>query len=121
MNKELFLEGDPFDDPVWQQAELMVDAPPRPAKGYVTCSLGWLAWAWPQVRSGRQLAVLLLIYRRCLWARSRTVSVPNGDLADIGLSRYGKYRALAALDELGLIITEPWDGKTIQVTLLNFP
>lgn len=67
-------DSDPFDDPAWQQAELMVNAPPRPAKGYVTCPLAWLARVWPQVRSGKQLAVLLLIYRRCLWAGSRTVT-----------------------------------------------
>jgi hypothetical protein len=75
----------------------------------------------PQVRSARQLAVLQLIYRRCIWARCRTVSLPNSDLAAIDMSRYGKYDALDALERLELIVREPRDGKTTQVTLLDFP
>jgi hypothetical protein len=120
-NADLFIAGDPIDNSLWQQAALMVDAPPRPSKGYVTCPLGWLARVLPRARSAQQLAVLLLIYRRCLWARSRTISLPNSDLAAIDMSRYGKYRALDALARLDLIVREPWDGKTTRVTLSDFP
>jgi hypothetical protein len=112
-----------IDEDGWrlEQAGLMADASPRPAKGYVTCPLAWLARVSPQVPSGRQLAVLLIIYRRCLWAHSRTVSLPNSDLARLNVSRYGKYRALAALETLGLIVRETRDGKTTRLTLLDFP
>jgi hypothetical protein len=120
--EELFVsEEDPFDDPAWQQAKLMAGAPPRSAKGYGTYSFAWLARVLPLVRSPQQLAILQLIYRRCLWARSRTVSLPNSDLVVIGMSRYGKYRALAALERLELIVQAPWDGRTTRVTLLYFP
>jgi len=120
--EQLFVsEEDPFDDPLWQQATLMASAPPRSAKGYGTYSLAWLSRVLPLVRSAQQLAVLLLIYRRCLWARSRTISLPNSDLAAIDMSRYGKYRALDALARLDLIVREPWDGKTTRVTLSDFP
>jgi hypothetical protein len=118
---DLFSDGDPFDLPLWQQAEMMADAPPRPAKGYIICPQTWLGRVWPRVRSGRQLAVLMLIYRRCLWAHRRTVSLPNKDLAEIGISRQGKYTALNALEELELIKREPYDGKATRVTLLAFP
>jgi hypothetical protein len=118
-NEDLWIE--PFDDPVWQQAELMVGALPRPAKGYVTCSLAWLGRVRLQVHSAEQLVVLQLIYRRCLWVHSRTVSLPNSDLADAGFTRYGKYHALTALEKAGLIAREPWDGKATRVTLLDFP
>ena len=121
MSGELFSDVDPFADPLWRQAELMADAPPRPAKGYIICPLTWLGRVWPRVRSGRQLAVLMLIYRRCHWAHRRTVSLPNKDLAEIGIGRQGKYTALNALEQLELIKREPYDGKTTRVTLLAFP
>ena len=120
--EELFVaEEDPFDDPLWRQAALMAGAPPRSAKGYGTYSFAWLARVLPLVRSPQQLAVLLLIYRRCLRVRSQTASLSNSDLAAIDVSRYGKYRTLAALERLGLIPREPWNGKTTRVTLLDFP
>jgi hypothetical protein len=118
---ELFKPGDPFDLPEWQQTELMEGAPPRPAHGYLTCSLAWLARVRPLVRSVEQLMVLQLIYRHCLVNRSRTAALPNKDLETVGMSRYGKYRALTALERAGLITREPWDGKTARVTLIDFP
>ena len=121
MSEDIFEDGDPFDDPAWHRAESIADAPPRAAKGYVTCSLAWLAQVLPSVHSKQQLVVLLLIYRRCLWAHSRTVSLPNSDVAAVGMSRYSKSRILVALERSGLIIKKPWDGRTAKVTLLYFP
>jgi hypothetical protein len=122
MNRDgLFVEGDPFDDPAWQQVQPMVDAPPAPAKGYIACPLAWLARVRPAVASAVQLLILMLIYRRCLMARSRTVDLPNGELAQLGISRYAKYRALAQLREAGLVILEGRNGRSIRVTLAGFP
>ena len=56
-----FEDDDPFDDPRWW--ELMANTPPRPAEGYVTVPLAWLARMRPVVRSADQLLVLLLLYR----------------------------------------------------------
>jgi hypothetical protein len=113
------VEGDPF----WQQTELMAGARLPPAAGYVTCSLGWLARALPVVRSAEQLAVLLLLYRRCLMARSRTVDLPNGELRALGISRRTKYRALAWLEEAGAVgaVEEVPHGRSVRVTLHWFP
>jgi hypothetical protein len=117
----LFLEGDPFDDPAWQRAALMAGAPPRPSKGYVTCSLAWLARVLPVLRTARHLTVGLLLYRQCLVQRSRTVAFSNAGLADLKIGRQSKYRALALLEEAGAITIEPRNGRAIRVTLRWFP
>ena len=120
-DSDLFLDGDPFDDPAWHVAELMADAPPRPAKGYAVVSLAWLGRVLPVVRSADQLAVLMLVYRQCLLRRSRTVDLPNGDLRPMGISRYTKYRALAELQEVGGLTVEARNGRSVRVTLHWFP
>jgi len=117
----LFEEGDPFDDPRWREAELVAHAPPPPAKGYITCPLVWLARVRPLVRSADQLLVLQLIYRRCLMSRSRTVTLPNGELAALGISRYTKYRLLAWLQSAGAATVAVAKGKPMIVTLHWFP
>ena len=113
---DLWLKGDDGLGP-----SDMDGAPPRPAKGYILVPVDWLARVWPLLRSAQQVLVLQLIYRRCLIARSRTVPLPNGDLAAFGISRYGKYRTLAALGEAGLVSLETRNGRAVQVTLNDFP
>jgi hypothetical protein len=111
------LEGDPF----WEQAELMANAPPRPAKGYVVYSLAWLARVLPLVRSADQLAVAQLLYQHCLIRRSKTVGLPNGELRQLGVSRYTKYRALSVLEKAGVVPIETKNGQPTRVTLHWFP
>ena len=83
MNSDI---GDLFEsvenDPLWQMAELLANAPPRPAKGYVTVPLAWLARVLPVVRSVDQLVVALVLYRECLLRRSNTVALSNGELTE---------------------------------------
>ena len=117
----LFDDGDPFDDPRWQQAELMANAPPRPAEGYFAVPLAWLARLRPLVRSVDQFLVLLLLYRRCLMSRSSTVALPNGELAAFGISRQTKYRVLAWLQSEGAATIEARNGRAVRVTLHWFP
>jgi DNA-binding transcriptional ArsR family regulator len=120
-----FLEGDPFDDPLWKQAELMAGAPPRPINGgYGTYSLVWLSKVLPVIRTPDQLAVALLLYRQCIRWRSTTVDLPNGDLKVLGISRQTKYRTLVLLKEAGAVTVarrEGRDGQSLQVTLHWFP
>ena len=94
------------DDPLWQMAGLLANAPPQPAKGYVTVSLAWLARVLPVVRATPHLVVAMLIYRECLRRRSNTVALSNGELGQLGISRYAKYRALAWLCGAGVIAIE---------------
>jgi hypothetical protein len=121
MNDDPFDDGDPFDDPIWQQAAEMADALPRPARGYVTCPLAWLARVLPVVRTSDRLAVALLLYRRCLILRCRTVTLPNGELDKLGVGRNTKYRALATLKEAGAITIEAENGRAVRVTVHWFP
>ena len=117
----LFKEGDPFDDPRWPEAGLMVNTPPRPGEGYVAVPLAWLVRVRPLVRSADQFLVLLLLYRRCLMSRSRTVTLPNGELATVGISRQTKYRLLAWLQSEGAATVEAPNGRAVRVTLNWFP
>jgi len=50
--------------------------------------------------------------------RSLTVSVPNGRLAKLGVTRETKRRALRDLEKAGLITVERRHGKTPRVTLV---
>lgn len=114
---DLWLEG---DDGLGSSD--MDEAPPRPAKGYVLVPLAWLARVLPIVRSAEQLAILQLIYRKCLMDRSRTVDLPNGELRVLGISRRTKYRALAWFEEVGVSVTEDVPhGRSTRVTLHWFP
>ena len=114
----LWADGDPFDDPATMT---MAGTPPRPAKGYGIYTLEWLARALPIVQSADQLAVALVLYRRCVRKRRRTVSFPNGELTGLGISRFTKYRALAELQEAGAVSIETEGRHSLRVTLHWFP
>ena len=110
------------NDPLWQMAALLANAPPQPAKGYVTVPLAWLERVLPVVLTTTHLVVAMLLYSKCLRQRSRTVTLSNIELRRFGISRYTKYRTLAFLRGVGVIGTEGADnGRLEQVTLLWFP
>jgi hypothetical protein len=118
---DLLDAGDPFDDPLWQRAADIAGALPRPADGYVTCPMAWLARVRQAVTSVDQLLVAQLLYRQCLIQRTRTVSLSNHDLKALGIGRNIKYRTLAYLKEVGAVTTEAGNGRAIRVTLSWFP
>ena len=110
------------NDPLWQMAGLLANTSPRPAEGYITVPLAWLARVLPEVRTPTHLVVALLIYRECLVRRSNTVALSNGELRKLGISRYAKYRALAWLRGTGVIEMEEVNTRrSVRVTLLWFP
>ena len=79
------------NDPLWQKAGLLADAPPRPtSRGHGVYSLPWLARVLPVIHTTTQLAVAMLIYRECLMRRNSTVTLSNGELRKLGISRYAK-------------------------------
>jgi hypothetical protein len=122
MDDDLWLEGDPFDDPAWQQALLMANAPPRPtAKTHGVYSFAYLARVLPVLRASDRLVVALLLYRQCLMRRSKTVDLSNGELAKLGIGRMTKYRTLTLLREAGALAIEADNGRSIRVTLHWFP
>ena len=64
------------------------------------------------------LVVALYIYRRVMVCNSRTVTLPSGELAELGLARQDKQRALARLQQAGLVELVKVKGRTTQVTLI---
>jgi len=63
----------------------------------------------------------MLIYRECLMKRRLTIGLSNGDLAKLDISRQTKYRALAELQEAGVVTIKNHNGRSTQVTLHWFP
>ena len=109
------------NNPLWQMAGLLANAPPQPAKGYVTVPLAWLERVLPVVLTTTHLVVAMLLYSKCLRQRSQTVTLSNGEVKRFGISRYAKYRTLASLHRAGMIAIEGRNGRSIRVTLLWFP
>jgi hypothetical protein len=64
------------------------------------------------------LIVAMYIYRRTYVCRSRTVTLPAGELAELGINRRDKNKALAMLEAAGLIrIKKAAPGCSAKVTL----
>jgi hypothetical protein len=118
---DLFFDDDPLEVSLWQRAAEMVGAPPKPGKQHGVYSLAYLARMLPVLRTSDRLAVALLLYRRCLMRRSRTVDLPNGELVGLGIGRKTKYRTLLLLQEAGALTIEARNGRSIRVTLHWFP
>ena len=121
MHDGLFEDAE--NDPLWQMAGLLADAPPRPvSKGYGRVFAGMAGagaaggpHAHPPRRGPADLPGVPL-------RRSNTVPLSNGELGELGISRYAKYRALAWLREAGVIaIEEANTRRSVRVTLLWFP
>ena len=106
---DLFDDGDPFAEPPTLREELV--STPRPRKGFVICSLAWLARILPIALTSTHLVVAMLIYSECLRCRSRTVGLSNGNLRRLGISRYAKYRTLAWLQSFGVLSVETRNGR----------
>ena len=64
------------------------------------------------------LVVALYIYRRVQIRDNRTVTLPSGELAELGIVRQNKQRALIKLQRAGLSKVENGSGRTARVTLI---
>jgi hypothetical protein len=64
------------------------------------------------------LVVAELLYRRTHVCRSQTVTLPGGDLAELGIDRRRKHEALVMLEGAGLVRLERLSaGRSAKVTL----
>jgi hypothetical protein len=96
----------------------------EPKLFFIGCPLPWLARVLPVVNSKDQLVVALYVYSRCEAYGSKTVPVPNYQLAQLGISRQTKYRAVQHLQQAGALKVEEQEvppGKRQQslvITLL---
>jgi hypothetical protein len=72
---------------------------------------------FPIVRGKNELAVALFLYRLHTVRRSRTVKLSNERLmAEIGIDRYAKYRALRRLANAGIITIKRRSGQALEIT-----
>jgi hypothetical protein len=111
-------DDDPFDDPLWQQADATVANRGRPDQPFIGCPLSWFKRVFPVVHGKNELAVALYLYRLSKVCGSRTMVVSNERLlAELGIDRYAKYRALRRLAAAGIIILKHHHKRAIQVTL----
>jgi hypothetical protein len=66
---------------------------------------------------GHALAVFLSIHHRLALTRSGSTTLPKGLLAELGVSRDTKSRALRELERASLIIVTRKVGRTSQIRL----
>ena len=72
-----------------------------------------------RTRGQAPIAVAALVYRRTHVCKSQTVTLPSAELAELGIDRSKKRRALAQLASAGFIrVEENAPGRTSKVTLL---
>ena len=64
------------------------------------------------------LVVALCIYRRVQICDNRTVTLPSGELGELGIVPQYKQAALIKLQRAGLIKVEKGSGRTTRVTLI---
>jgi hypothetical protein len=100
-------------------AELQAAVPVKGKKAtpFVKVSLAAAVKACTAVNCPKAIVWIWLVHR--VWhQKSRTIAVPNGALAKLGVSREMKRRALQQLETAGLVILERPSRKTLLVTLL---
>jgi hypothetical protein len=90
-------------------------------KRLIGCPFEWFAWAFSLTKSKEQFALALYLYRRACVLRSATVTVPNWELAELGLGRMSKYRLLLSLEDVGIVRVEQRNGRTTRATLSRWP
>jgi hypothetical protein len=92
------------------------------ASRHIGCPLSWFRLVFPVVRGKSELAVALCLYRLRAVQRSRTVTVSNvGLLAELGIDRFAKYRALRRLSEAGIIIIKRCGKSSLKIEFTHRP
>ena len=114
---DLFFEGDPLDHPTWKEAAKAEKKVKHQTSDFVGCPISWLERALPYLGGEHQVVVAMLLYRRwVLCGRRRTFGFPNGDLKKLGIDRHAKRKAVAGLEQAGLIAVEYLPGHAVLVT-----
>jgi hypothetical protein len=116
-------------DNLWsdEQGDDLISRPPhrrQPRSAadarHIGCPLPWFRLVFPIVRGKNELAVALFIYRLRAIHRSRTIVVTNARLlADLGIDRYAKYRALRRLADARLITIRRHNKRALEITFLR--
>jgi len=86
---------------------------------HIGCPWGYLADVCRLPEGRAMVVVAIYIYRRTVVCKSRTVTLPGAKLAELGVDRAQKSRALAQLARVSIIrIEDNTAGRTAKVTLL---
>jgi hypothetical protein len=94
--------GDPFDDPLWKEAEWRArEGVFKTRPGWVAVPFSWIEQVLSVVKSPEQLVVAVVIYSYL--RTDRAVPISNRVFADLGIGWRAKRRTLALLKEAGLI------------------
>ena len=100
-------------DPEKRLAELKAKAPVKRKKvgPFAKIGLASAARAFAALKCQKAMVWVWLVHRA--WKRQRqTVTVPNGELAKLGVSREVKRRALQQLEAAGLILIDRRSRKS---------
>ena len=117
MNKDIFEDGDPFEDSHWQKTPKA-----KRHSRHIGCPVPWFVWVLPLVKSKDQLAMALYLYRRCCNWHSDTVTVPNDEVDELlDISRWGKHRQLVALERAGILRIQDTGRRMTKVQLCYWP
>ena len=90
---------------------------PRRAVRYIGAPLSFVRDVCRLTERRATLVVALCIYRRVSICNSRTVTLPNADLAELSIDWRRKREALAKLQHAGLIKVKNTTGRTARITL----
>jgi hypothetical protein len=92
--------------------------PPHAAEPFAVSRLAWAAKAAAATNTPKALVWIWLV-QRARKTKSNTVAMSNEALAQYGISRYTKRRALRQLEAAGLVAIKHLPGKAMIVTLLS--
>jgi hypothetical protein len=101
-------------------AELHAAAPVKrkKTKAFAVVELDAAAKAFAAMNSSKAMVYVWLVHRARMTGK-RTVDVPNGVLAEYGVARETKRRALKELEAGGVIAIDQRSRKTPTVTLIG--
>jgi len=86
---------------------------------HIGCSWEFFQAAVRATKGQTALVLALVIYRRCHVCKSRTITLPPGELVALGITRRTGHRALRQLQAVGLIRLHPIaPGHKAVITLL---
>jgi hypothetical protein len=116
------MEESPFED--LDALRMMASSsgqrsPRKRGRRYIGVPLDFMCDVCRQTTGRATLIVAMFIYRRTVVCRSRTVTLPTTELAEVGLSRSQKNKALVQLEAAKLLRRKPARvGQSTRVTLL---
>ncbi len=91
----------------------------RPKGKFIGCPLPWFKRVALASKSKADIIVALHVYRLSQARRSKTVTVANADLAELGVDRRAKGRALRRLHQIKIFSVTGEGKASPKVTILE--